>query len=382
MTPSSGIMYIILVMIKYDELLRKLTADGVSDIHFKVGRPPLVRLDGSLKHLKDAEALKPEDTENMVRHFLSPAMQEKFQKCSEADISYSIKDVCHFRVNAFRQRGNISLVLRVISNKIPTFSELGLPPVVEKLIDAQRGLILVTGATGSGKTSTLAAMVDAINERRPAHIITIEDPIEFLHRDKRGSINQREIGVDTESFAAAFISSLRQDPDVIMVGELRDTTTMETALRAAETGHLVMSTLHTSDAKETINRITDLFPPNQQRQIRILLAANLNAVISQRLLSRADGTGRALACEIMIATAAVRDYILDPDKLSEIRPYMAKGRKQYGSQTFDQALIDLLKQGVITEKEALAHATSANDLKLKITMGDCDDSNSTSDFEF
>ncbi|MDR2578826.1 MAG: PilT/PilU family type 4a pilus ATPase [Chitinispirillales bacterium] len=353
----------------YDELLKRMAVEGVSDIHFKVGRPPLVRTGGVLKHLKDAALLRPADTEGMARYFLSPMMFEKFMKTSEADTSYSVKDLSRFRVSAFRQRGSVSLVLRVISNRIPKFNELGLPPVIEKLLDAQHGLILVTGATGSGKSSTLAAMIDGINERYPSHIITIEDPIEFLHKDKRGSINQREIGIDTDSFSTAFISSLRQDPDVIMVGELRDTVTMETALRAAETGHLVMSTLHTSDAKETINRIVDFFPPEQQKQIRIQLSTNLNAVISQRLLAKADGLGRVLACEIMIVNAAIRDYILDPNKLYEITANMAKGKDQYGSQTFDQALIDLLKQGVITEQEALMNATSANDLKLKITMG-------------
>jgi len=351
----------------YEELLKKMAADGVSDIHFKVGRPPLVRVNGVLKHLKDAAVLRPEDTESMAKFFLSEAMYERFLKNLEADSSYSVKDVSRFRVNVFRQRGSISLILRIIPNRIPTLEELGLPPVVQSLLDAQRGLILVTGVTGSGKSSTLAAMVDGINERYPSHIITIEDPIEFLHRDRRGSINQREIGIDTDSFSTAFISSLRQDPDVIMVGELRDTTTMETALRAAETGHLVLSTLHTSDAKETINRIVDFFPTAQQKQIRIQLAASLNAVISQRLISRIDG-GRALACEIMIVNAAIRDYILDPNKISEIRANMAKGREQYGSQTFDQALLELLQQGIISEKEALMNATSSNDLKLKLTM--------------
>ncbi|MCL2182922.1 MAG: PilT/PilU family type 4a pilus ATPase [Chitinispirillia bacterium] len=353
----------------YDELLTKLVADGVSDVHFKVGKPPMVRFNGSLKHLKDAEMLMPDDTLNLAKHFLSQQVFDRFNKTNEADTSYSIADVGRFRVNAFRQRGSISLILRVIPNKIPSFNELGLPPVVEKLIDTPRGLILVTGVTGSGKSSTLAAIVDAINERYPVHIITIEDPIEFLHRDKRGSINQREIGIDTNDFSTAFISSLRQDPDVIMVGELRDTVTMETALRAAETGHLVLSTLHTSDAKETINRIIDFFPPHQQKQIRIQLAMNLSAVISQRLISRMDGRGRVLACEIMVVNAAIRDHILEPAKIGEIRINMAKGREQYGSQTFDQALIDLLRQGVISEKEALMNATSPNDLKLQLTTG-------------
>jgi twitching motility protein PilT len=350
----------------YDELLTKLFADGISDIHFKVGRPPLVRVNGHLKQLDDAAAFTTEDTESMARHFLTPELLDKFLRTSEADSSYSIRDVGRFRVNAFRQRGSVSLVLRVIPNRIPTMRELGLPPVVEKLVDVQHGLILVTGATGSGKSSTLAAIVDCINERHPSHIVTIEDPIEFLHRDKTGSINQREVGIDTQDFSTAFISSLRQDPDVIMVGELRNTATMETALRAAETGHLVLSTLHTSDAKETINRIVDFFPAHQQKQVRIQLATSLHAVISQRLIPRADSKGRILACEIMVANAAIRDYMLDPNKISEIKANMAKGRDQYGSQTFDQALLDLINKGLISEADALANATSSNDLKLKL----------------
>ena len=353
---------------RYDDLLREVVPQGISDIHFKVGRPPMVRLHGDLKPIDGADALTPDDTLNMAKHFLNPHLFERFMEKYEADSSYSLSGIGRFRVNALRQRGSVSLILRYIPNKIPTFTELGLPPVTEKLLDTPRGLILVTGVTGSGKSSTLAAMVDAINERYPMHIVTIEDPIEFLHKDKRCSINQREIGIDTNNFSAAFISSLRQDPDVIMVGELRDTTTMETALRAAETGHLVLGTLHTSDAKETINRIIDFFPPHQQKQIRIQLAINLNAVISQRLITRMDGKGRVLACEIMVVNAAIRDYILDPDKIGEIKVNMAKGRDQYGSQTFDQALLDLLRKGLITESEALMNATSANDLKLKITM--------------
>jgi len=349
----------------YDELLTRLAAQGASDIHFKVGRTPLVRINGHLNQL-DGAPLMPDDTESMARHFLVPALFDRFMRSSEADTSYSIKDVGRFRVNVFRQRGSVSLVLRIIPIKIPTMQELGLPPVIEKFIDVQRGLILVTGATGSGKSSTLASIVDGINERHSSHIVTIEDPIEFLHRDKRSSINQREVGIDTHDFSTAFISSLRQDPDVILVGELRDTTTMETALRAAETGHLVLSTLHTSDAKETINRIVDFFPTHQQKQIRIQLATTLQAVVSQRLIPRATGSGRVLACEVMIVNAAIRDYMLDPNKISEIKPNMEKGRDQYGSQTFDQALFDLIRKGLISEADALTHATSSNDLKIKL----------------
>ena len=349
----------------YDELLAKLaTAKGVSDIHFKVGRPPLVRINGDLVPCGDFP-LQPSDTEQMAKHFMSDDLWARFCKNSEIDTAYSLKNVSRFRVNAFRQRSSVSLVLRTIPYDVPSFSQLGLPEVVQQICTSARGLVIVTGITGSGKSSTLAAMVDCINERSPSHIITIEDPIEFLHKDKRSSINQREVGLDTEDFSAAFISALRQDPDVIVVGELRDLKTITTAIRAAETGHLVLSTLHTSDAKETINRIIDSYPGQQQKQIRIQLAHNLNAVICQRLIPRADGNGRALACEIMVVNAAIREYIMDPEKTGEIVMNMAKGKEKYGSQTFDQSLLDLVSRGLISEAEALSNATSPNDLKLK-----------------
>jgi len=352
--------------VDYDELLAELVVGkGVSDVHFKVGRPPLVRVNGDLLAV-DAPPLQMGDTERMAKHFMSDELWERFRQNFEVDTSYSLKNVSRFRVNVFRQRGSVSLVLRAIPYRVPAFADLGLPEVVGNICSSPRGLIIVTGITGSGKSSTMAAMVDSINERFPAHIITIEDPIEFLHKDKRGSINQREIGLDTEDYSAALVSALRQDPDVIVVGELRDIKTMSVALRAAETGHLVLSTMHTGDAKETINRFVDSFPSHQQKQIRIQIAMNLSAVISQRLIRRADGSGRALACEIMIANAAVREYIMDPDKLSEIPINMAKGREKYGSRTFDQSIMDLIKGGVITEAEALANATNANDLKLAL----------------
>ena len=353
----------------YDELLCKLAATkGVSDIHFKVGRPPLVRINGDLLPV-DAPALQTCETEQIAKHVMSEDLWERFRKHPEIDTSYSLKNVSRFRVNAFRQRGSVSLVLRTIPYRVPTFEDLGVPEVIRQICTSQRGLVIVTGITGSGKTSTLAAMIDNINERFPSHIITIEDPIEFLHKDKRGSINQREVGLDTDDFSSAFVSALRQDPDVIVVGELRDLKTMTTAIRAAETGHLVLSTLHTSDAKETINRFVDSFPAHQQKQIRIQLAHNLNAVISQRLISRADRNGRALACEVMVVNAAIKEYIMDPEKISEIVANMAKGKEKYGSQTFDQAILDLVRKGVISENEALANATSPNDLKLKIMQG-------------
>jgi twitching motility protein PilT len=348
-----------------DELLARLaTAKGVSDIHFKVGRPPLVRINGDLVPCEHPP-LQPSDTEYMAKHFMSDDLWGRFCKHSEVDTSYSLKNVSRFRVNAFRQRGSVSLVLRTIPYSIPTFEQLGVPEAIRQICDSQRGLVIVTGITGSGKSSTLAAMVDNINERFPNHIITIEDPIEFLHKDKKSSINQREVGLDTEDFSSAFVHALRQDPDVIVVGELRDLKTMSTAIRAAETGHLVLSTLHTSDAKETINRFIDSFPSHQQKQIRIQLAHNLTAVISQRLIRRVGG-GRALACEVMVVNAAIREYIMDPDKLGEITINMAKGKEKYGSQTFDQALLDLVNKGMISDIDALANATSPNDLKLKL----------------
>jgi len=348
-----------------DELLTRLAVTkGVSDIHFKVGRPPLVRINGDLIACDDFP-LQPNDTEQMAKHFMGDNLWERFCKISEIDTAYSLKNVSRFRVNAFRQRGSVSLVLRTIPYNIPSFNQLGLPEVVQQICKSQRGLVIVTGITGSGKSSTLAAMVDNINDCSPGHIITIEDPIEFLHKDKLCSINQREVGLDTEDFSSAFISALRQDPDVIVVGELRDLKTISTAIRAAETGHLVLSTLHTSDAKETINRIIDSYPGQQQKQIRIQLAHNLNAVICQRLINRVDGSGRALACEIMVVNAAIRDYIMDPEKTGEIVMNMAKGKEKYGSQTFDQSLLELVSKGLISEADALANATSPNDLKLK-----------------
>ncbi|MFP4014583.1 MAG: type IV pilus twitching motility protein PilT [Chitinispirillaceae bacterium] len=351
----------------HDELLRKLVKEGASDIHFKVGRSPLLRINGVLKAVS-APSLQPQDTEEIARFLLGSEQWEKFSKQLEIDTSYSIRSFCRFRVNVFRQRGSVSITMRVIPFKIPSLDELGVPEIVKKLALSQRGLVLVTGITGSGKSSTLAGMIEFINTRSNCHIITIEDPIEFLHSDKMASINQREIGVDTDTFPTAFRSALRQDPDIIMVGELRDTSTMEIALRAAETGHLVLSTVHTTDAKETIGRFIDSFPPHQQKQVRIQLAANLNAVISQRLLRRADDNGLILAAEVMVVNAAIKDFIIDPARISDIVDNMAKGRDQYGSQTFDQALMDLLNLGLVSEQEAVVNATSPNDLKLKLSL--------------
>jgi len=352
---------------KIDDYIKSLVFEGVSDIHFKVYRPPLCRVHGQL-HPLNAPAVAPKDLSELAQHVLGPENWQKFCALNEFDTSYSIPGFSRFRVNAFRQRGSISLVMRVVPFDIPTLDSLNLPPVVKDIAMSTRGLILVTGVTGSGKSSTLAGMVKYINSRKKCHIITIEDPIEFLHKDNMASINQREIGVDTENFVKAFRVALRQDPDVILVGELRDLETMEIALRAAETGHLVLSTAHTTDAKETVGRFIDSFPPHQQKQVRIQLAANLQAVISQRLLSRADGKGRILAAEIMIVNAAIREFINDQEKTNEILANIETCREQYGMQSFDQAILDLVNGGIVTVDEGIRNATSPNDFKVKLRL--------------
>ncbi len=351
------------------ELLRQLAVIGVSDIHLKAMRPPLQRIGNELIPVKSMEPLSVKDTEAIAREILAPDAWDRLTTTLECDSSYSLPGFCRFRVSAFRQRGSLSLVLRIIPFTIPTLDELKVPAILKDLALSENGLILVTGATGSGKSSSLAGMINHINQTRHSHIITIEDPIEFLYKDNLSSINQREISIDTHSFANAFRAALRQDPDVIMVGELRDLETMEIALKAVETGHLVLATLHTTDAKETISRFIDSFPPFQQNQVRFQLAANLRAVVSQRLLERKDGTGRVLAAEIMIANASIREFIQDPAKTQGILANMEKEREQYGSQTFDQALMDLYRHGDITETEAVSNATSPNDFRLKINLG-------------
>jgi twitching motility protein PilT len=355
-------------MATVDEFIKSLaSAEGVSDIHLKVGRPPLIRTHGTLA-AAGGQKLGPGELEALAKRILGEQNYEKFLKTREYDTAFSLPGFARFRVSAYQQRGTISLVMRIIPFSVPDLDTLRLPPIVKNIALSERGLILVTGITGSGKSSTLAGMINHINQNRPCNVITIEDPVEFLHRDANASINQREVGIDTESFANAFRGALRQDPDVILVGELRDVETMGIALQAAETGHTVMSTVHTTDARETIGRFVDVFPPYQQHQVRLQLAANLRAVISQRLLARADGKGRVLAAEVMIATAAIKACILDPIKYEEIVPNMQKGKDQYGMQTFDQALLALVEEGLITIDEALKNATSPNDLRLKIDL--------------
>jgi twitching motility protein PilT len=349
-----------------DDLLRIAMERKASDLHLKVGNYPHVRVDGELVPLTDQPRVSAEDMLNMAFSMMSNRQKQKFKESAELDMAYGVAGLGRFRVNVFQQRGNVGLVLRVIPTKIRALEELYLPKVIEHICEEQRGLVLVTGVTGSGKSTTLAAMLDRINSGRPEHIITIEDPIEFLHRDKKGFVNQREVEVDTPSFASALRASLRQDPDVILVGEMRDLETISTALHAAETGHLVFSTLHTLDAVETINRIIAVFPPPEQKQVRMQLGATLRSVISQRLVRRADGAGRVPACEILISTAFVRECIMIPEKTRLIREAIAAGTSQYGMQTFDQSLYDLFSQGLISYETALENASNPDDFKLKV----------------
>src|SRR5688500_17365065 len=349
-----------------NDLLKVAVASGASDLHLKVGSYPMIRLNGSLVVASEEKRLDRPDTEAMAQAVFGPEHLEKFRKSQEVDLAYSVPGLGRFRVNVFQQRGTVGLVLRVIPTRIKTIDELGLPPVLKRIASEERGLVLVTGTTGSGKSTTLAAMIDYINSTRSTHIMTVEDPIEYLHRDHHSIVNQREVAVDTKSFAHALRSALRQDPDVILVGEMRDFETVETGLLAAETGHLVFSTLHTLDATETINRIIAVFPPHQQRQVRIQLASVLKAAISQRLLPRADGAGRAPAVEVMVSTAFIRDAIIDKDKTSLIHGAIASGTSQYGMQTFDQSIFSLYQQGLVTLEEALRWASNVDEFKLKV----------------
>ncbi len=349
-----------------NELLKKAVQIGASDLHIKAGSVPIIRLHGELTTLSGEKRLTLEDTANIASTIMNEAQQEAFKKKNEIDISYSIPGFGRFRCNTFVQRGTIGMVFRVIPTKIPDIEQLYLPPVLKKIALEPRGLILVTGTTGSGKTTTLASMIEFINLNRTNNIITIEDPIEFLFRDKSSIISQREIGSDTESFSKALRSALRQDPDVILVGEMRDFETIQTALVAAETGHLVLSTLHTVDATETVNRIIAVFPPYQHKQIRMQLASILRAIISMRLVPRADGNGRVPAVEVLIGTSTIKDCVEDPDKTKLIPDFIAQGYTQYGMQTFDQSLFDLYKNGLITYEDALQRATKPDDFVLKI----------------
>jgi twitching motility protein PilT len=349
-----------------NDLLKIAIEKGASDLHLKVGSYPMLRLHGNLLAASEDRRLTHEDTVAMAAAVMSTAQRQRFNELQEIDIAYGVPGLGRFRCNIFQQRGTVGLALRVIPMRIKPFEELGLPAVVAKIAGEERGMVLVTGTTGSGKSTTLAAMIDQINNTRSCHVMTVEDPIEFLHKDHRSLINQREVSVDTQSFALALRSALRQDPDVILVGEMRDYETIETALVAAETGHLVFSTLHTMDATETINRIISVFPPHQRKQIRIQLASVLKAVISQRLLPRADGTGRAVAVEVMVATPYIRDCIMDREKARQIPTAIAEGTSQYGMQTFDQSIYGLYQSGDVGFDEALRWVSNVDEFKLKV----------------
>jgi twitching motility protein PilT len=349
-----------------NDLLKIAVERSASDLHLKVGSQPVIRVDGELLTLANVKRLMQEDTVAMGFSMMNARQKQRFKEELGIDIAYSVPGLGRFRVNVFQQRGSVSLVARVIPARIRSLGELSLPPVLESICEQRRGLVLCTGTTGSGKSTTLASMIDLINRRRAEHILTVEDPIEFLHADKRSIINQRELDVDTTGFAPSLRSALRQDPDVILVGEMRDHETIETALLAAETGHLVFSTLHTLDATETVNRIISMFPPHQQKQVRIQLSQVLHSIISMRLLPRADGSGRVPAVEVLISTPYIRECIEIKERTKYIREQIALGTSQYGMQTFDQSLYRLYRDGLIALDEAMLRASNPDEFRLKL----------------
>jgi twitching motility protein PilT len=353
--------------VELNDILRIGMARGASDVHLRVGIPPMLRIQGTFQPLRDFNRLTPEDTAQFAAAMMNKTQKEKFAQTMELDMAYGVRGLGRFRVNVFRQRMTLGIVARTISSKILSFGDLNLPPVLEKVSSEHRGLVLVTGTTGSGKSTTLAAMIDMINSTTSGHILTIEDPIEFMHRDKRCVITQREVGTDTNDYAGALRSALRQDPDVILVGEIRDLETLEISMQAAETGHLVLSTLHTTDCSETIQRMIGMFPPHHQDGVRLQLASMLRAVISQRLVPRADGKGRVPALEIMVNTGQIRDYIEHKERTKEITDALAAGYSTYGTQTFDQSLYRHYKANLISYEEALKYASNPDDFALRVS---------------
>ena len=347
-----------------DELLQKVVEAGASDLHLKVGSPPTIRVDGELENL-DEPPCTPDDTKDYAASLMSEKQIRRFSETNEIDFAYSAPSVGRYRVNVYRQRGTISIALRQVVTRVPDFAELNLPPVVQKLALEPRGMVLVTGTTGSGKTTTLAAMIDHINHHLRKHIVTIEDPIEILHRTTSASSTSARWGSTPRTTASALKYVLRQDPDIILIGEMRDQETVRTALTAAQTGHFVLSTLHTIDAAETVNRIIDFFPLYQQKQVRIMLAGSLRGIISQRLLVRADGVGRVPAVEVMVMTGRIRDLILDPAQTHNIRTAVQEG-DFYGMQTFDQSLLDLYERGLVTLEDAQLMASNPHDFRLLV----------------
>ena len=347
-----------------DRVLTAARQLGASDVHLKAGLPPIFRIKGDLRTVRDVPALTREAIAQFAVHMMNDKQRADFEEHLDIDLAYGTPDGVRYRVNLFQQRGSVGMVLRLIPPEVPPFDHLNLPPTVLDLANTGRGIVLVTGATGSGKSTTLAAMIDYINTQHAYHIVTVEDPIEYTFRDKRSVLNQREIGFDTMSFSRALRAALRQDPDVILVGEMRDHETCEIAMTAAETGHLVLSTLHTVDATETVNRIVSMFPTHQQLQARLSLASVLRGVISQRLLPRADGKGMVPALEIMVNTERVREMIEEPTRTREIKTAIYEGANPYGMITFDQSLAELVKQRLVSYEEAVKHTTSASDFAL------------------
>ncbi|HSI79334.1 MAG TPA: PilT/PilU family type 4a pilus ATPase [Solirubrobacterales bacterium] len=346
--------------------LGALLSEQGSDLHLKVGNRPLIRVDGELRPLDPgASILEPHDTEEALHGLLTSARIAEFEEAHELDFAYSVSHLARFRVNAYKQRGTISLVLRVVPTSVPSLAGLDLPPAVARLAEQERGIVLVTGTTGSGKSTTLAAMIEHVNDTASKHVVTIEDPIEYLHSDRRSSIDQREVGSDTDSFRTALRRVLRQDPDVILIGEMRDEETVRAALSAAETGHLILSTLHTQDAAETVNRILEFFQPGERQQVRATLAGSLRGIVSQRLVPAADGHGRTAICEILVMTGRVHDLIIDPEETGGLVDVIAEG-EYYGMQTFDQALFAALQAGKVTMETALRVASHPHDFELLV----------------
>ena len=346
-------------------VLEKMIAAHASDLHLKAGTPPVVRVDGVLYTL-DEPAPSSAELKDVCNQLLNEEQRLYFSTHNEIDFAFGVSGLARFRANIFMQRGTQALALRHVPVEVPTIDDLNLPAVVRELAFAPRGLVLVTGRTGSGKSTTLAAMIDAINKVTTRNVITVEDPIEFLHRDRMSFIHQREVGLDTRSFSDGLRYVLRQDPDIILVGEIRDLETMSTALTAADTGHLVMSTLHTTDVVQTLQRIISFYPPHQHEEVRLSMSSNLRAVVSQRLVPRKDGAGRVPAVEVMISTPTIREYILSQEKTPLIRQIVAEGVTQYGMQTFDQSVLHLLRDGLISEEEALKNCTNPTELALKL----------------
>jgi twitching motility protein PilT len=347
------------------QMLAEMITRQASDLHLRVGLPPTLRVDGMLQPL-ESETLKPEEIGQIMDQILSPDQKERFLKRNELDLALSVSKLGRFRVNFYRQRGTVGTAMRLVRSIVSSFEELNLPGVVKKLAENRRGLIILTGTTGSGKSTTLAAMIEHINATRSENILTIEDPIEYIFRNKKSIIFQREVGGDTESFVTALRHAFRQDPDVILVGEVRDLETMSIALTAADTGHFVLTTLHTLNSVETISRIISFYPPHQHQQIRLLLAATLKAIVCQRLLPRCDGPGRVPAVEVLVNTASVREYIMDPMKTPLIPELIESGAIQYGMQSFDQSIMDLFKRGIISYEEAMNQATNPDDFDLRL----------------